>query len=305
MQKLHTPIPLLAAIFLFTVSCETPERDARPLIVTSIPPLGDWIAAVGGEAVDVQALVPANANPHTFDLTPRQLREASGAALVVLNGAGLEFWADRLLANLQQSDTPVLTLSEGVALLQTGDHHHHHHEHGGHDETAHAHGGMGNPHFWLDPLVADASVARIAEALVRILPGEKDSILARANAYREELRRLDADIAQASRAWRNRLFIGDHSAWTYFARRYGLEEAGVIEEVPGREISAREMAGLIALMRERGIVAVFADARKSPRAAEILEEETGARVAMLDPLGDGSYIETMRANLAAIDRVLR
>lgn len=300
----RNPITISAAVLLLLLvsACGTQEQETRPLVVTSIRPLGDWIAAVGGDAVDVLVLVPPTSNPHTFELTPRQLREASRAALVVLNGAGLEFWSDRLIENLRDDRTPVLTLSEGVALLQTGGHAHDHHGHGGH---RHAHGTEGNPHFWLDPLVADSSVGRIAKALLRILPGQRDSIPPRARAYREELRRLDADILQASKSWPNRLFIGDHAAWTYFARRYGLEEAGVIEEVPGREISARAMAGLIRLMRERGVRAVFADARKSTRAAEILREETGARIALLDPHGNGSYIEMMRANLAAIDEVLR
>lgn len=308
MQRHSYRLFIAAFLLLAAASCGDPEPNNRPLVVTSIPPLGDWIAAVGGDAVDVQVLVPPASNPHTFELTPAQLREASRASLIVLNGAGLEFWSHRLLENLRDTDTPVLTLADGLPLLQTGAHGHGHetHGHATHDHGSHAHGAEGNPHFWLDPVVADSAVARIAAELILILPAAKDSILARASAYRQALRALDTDIVRAAATWSSRRFIGDHASWSYFARRYGLEEAGVIEELPGREISAREMAGLIRLMRERDIRAVFADARKSTRAADILHEETGARVALLDPLGgEGGYIALMRANLAEIDRVLR
>ncbi|MBR9974482.1 MAG: zinc ABC transporter substrate-binding protein [Bacteroidetes bacterium] len=310
----HSYRNIIAALLLLAVaSCGKPEMGSRPLVVTSIPPLGDWIAAVGGDAIDVLVLVPPASSPHTFELTPGQLREASRASLVVLNGAGLEFWSDRLIENLRNPKTPVLRLSDGVALLQTGTDTHAHdthgeaaHGHNAHGHGTHGHGTEGNPHFWLDPVVADSAVGRIATALIRILPEARDSIIARTSAYQRELRRLDADIVRAAATWSSSRFIGDHASWSYFARRYGLEEAGVIEELPGREISAREMAGLIRLMRDRDIQAVFADARKSTRAADILREETGARIALLDPLGDeGGYIGLMRFNLEAIDRVLR
>ena len=297
MQTLIRHTVLGAALILLFASCADNHPATRPLVVTSIAPLGDWIAAVGGDAVDVQVLVPPASSPHTFELTPGQLRVAGAASLVVLNGAGLEYWAGRLIENLRDPQTPVLTLGDGVDLLQDGGHHHGHGDHAA---------GAGNPHFWLDPVVADASVARIADALQRILPDQGDSIRLRARAYREQLQRLDEDIARTAAQWGDRRFIGDHAAWAYFARRYGLVEAGVIEELPGREISARDMAGLIRLMREQDIRTVFADVRKSPRATDILREESGARVARLDPLGSGTgYLEMMRANLREMDRVLR
>lgn len=294
----------IAPVLLFLIlaaSCDAPRDSARPLVVTSIAPLGDWIAILGGADIDVQVLVSPASNPHTFELSPGQLRDASQASLVVLNGAGLEFWAERLLDNLRDPRTPVLTLSEGIEVLQDG--HAHNHDH------AHAHGGtaMGNPHFWLDPVLALESVHRIAAALITLLPARRDSIEKRLARLDGALRRLDAEIGTAAAGWASRRFVSDHAAWVYFARRYGLEEAGVIEELPGREISARAMAGLIRTMKEKDIQVVFADVRKSSRAADLLGEEAGARVARLDLLcSDGrGYLAMMRDNLVKMSAVMR
>jgi ABC-type Zn uptake system ZnuABC Zn-binding protein ZnuA len=299
-------------------ACSPSNEQRKLLVVTSIAPLGNWITAVGGEDVEVLVLVPPSSSPHTFELSPGQLRDASRANLVVFNGAGLEYWAEGLLKNLQDPLTPMLTLSENVQLLQDGHHGRDSSMQPGtadrHDEPGRTpsgpsreHHAAGNPHFWLDPTIAASSVTKIAEALATLLPGKKDSIVARAEAYRIALTQLDIEIAAAIITWRQKRFVGDHSSWIYFARRYGLDEAGVMEAVPGREVSARELSSLIRMMRRDRIDVVFADIRKSTRAADILAEETGAQIARLDPMGiSGSgYLELLTSNVKEMARVMR
>lgn len=296
---------LLSTLLLLLIAAPACDRqhgaDDTPVVVTSIAPLGDWVRAVGGDAVRVEVLVPRNASPHTFELRPRQLRDAGSAALIVFMGAGLEFWAEDLLANANP-DAAVLRLSEGAQLLQTGEEHTH--DHG--DGHSHA---EGNPHLWLDPLFAADAAGRITEALVKILPGREDALRNRAAAWKDSLRALDARIRTARAAWSQRLFVEDHSSWVYFAARYDLEQAGVIEATPGREISARELGALITRMREKQVRAIFADARKSSRAADVLAEATGASVARLDPIGSEStalrYLDLMRYNVREMTRILR
>ncbi|MBR9977445.1 MAG: zinc ABC transporter substrate-binding protein [Bacteroidetes bacterium] len=301
---------LLLALSLLFPACSPTERGDTPLIVTSIAPLGSWISAVGGDDVEVLILLPSTMNPHTFELTPVQLRQAGQASMIVLNGAGLEFWASRLLDNLSDKDIPVVTLSDFVDLLQVGHEHEAHdhrgHDHGGDHQRAHTHE-AGNPHFWLDPAIAAHSVMRIADRIADILPEKRDSIIARAEAYRLALLELDAEIAVEVSTWKQHRFIGDHSAWVYFARRYDLEEAGVIEAIPGREISARALADLIALMQSRQVNVVFSDMRNASRAADILAEETGARLVRLDPIGavESDYIDIMRFNVSEMAKVMQ
>jgi ABC-type Zn uptake system ZnuABC Zn-binding protein ZnuA len=296
-------LPLTVILLLFAAAgCDSPRSTSdRAVVVTSIAPLGDWVRAIGGDAVRVEVLVPRNASPHTFELRPRQLRDAGSAALFVFMGAGLEFWAENLIANASP-DATVLRLSDGAELLQTGEDHAH--DHG--DGHSHA---EGNPHLWLDPVFADDAAARITDALVRVLPGQEDALRARAAAWTDSLLALDAHIRAVSAGWSHRRFVEDHSSWVYFAARYDLEQAGVIEATPGREISARDLGALITHMRAMNVRAVFADARKSSRAADVLAEATGAAVARLDPIGSEvtalRYLELMRYNVREMTRVLR
>lgn len=293
----------LFAVTLFLLSltgCRPAEKHGRPTVVTSIAPLGDWIRKVGGEHLNVVVIVPPGASPHTFELRPQQLREAGDARLVVLMGAGLEYWDQELLANVNEG-VEVLRLSEGHELLQSG-------THGGHKHDDHDHG-AGNPHLWLDPVFARQAVSRIAASLSAVLPSLDTAFTRRADAYAADLEKLDREIARRISTLRKRRFVGDHSSWVYFARRYGLTQVGVIEATPGREISARAMSDLINLMKRRNVNAVFADIRKSSNAANVLAEETGAEIALLDPIGGRQtaeeYVPLMRYNLEEMMRVLR
>jgi ABC-type Zn uptake system ZnuABC Zn-binding protein ZnuA len=213
-------------------------------------------------------------------------------------GAGLEYWAVKVLDNTSDS-ARVLILSRGRELMQDT------HDHG---EDGHAHA-EGNPHLWLDPVFAIDAAEQILELLISISPQHATALRRRASAWTDSLRALDEEIRLARSGWTQRSFIGDHSSWVYFAARYDLEQSGVVEAVPGREISAQSMGALIERMRASGVRAIFADVRKNPHAMEVLAEATGAGIAWLDPIGsEGSalrYLDLMRYNMREMTRVMR
>ncbi|MDT8324402.1 MAG: metal ABC transporter substrate-binding protein, partial [Bacteroidota bacterium] len=116
-------VPATVILLLLITACDrSREADDRPVVLTSIAPLGDWVRSIGGDAVRVEVLVPRNASPHSFELRPRQLRDAGRAALIVFMGAGLEFWGEKLVANAN-AEAAVLRLSDGHTLLQVGEEH--------------------------------------------------------------------------------------------------------------------------------------------------------------------------------------
>jgi zinc transport system substrate-binding protein len=263
---------------------------ARVLVAASIPPLADFARRVGGVRVDVLTLVPPGASPHTYEPTPSQVAVVARARLLVVNGAGLEYWADKLVAAVASPRLEVVVASEGLPLLDAG-----------------AHGA--NPHVWLDPRLAIAEVARIGAALVRADPEGAPAYAANGAAFTRELERLDAEIAADVRSWTQRRFIAFHPAWVYFARRYGLEQSAVIERAPGREPSPAAIARIIDAARTIGARAIFAEPQLSPRAARAVAEETGARVLFLDPLGTSperqDYVALMRYNVAQMAEAMR
>jgi zinc transport system substrate-binding protein len=268
------------------------RRTGPPLAVAaSILPLADFTRQVGGERVSVEVLVPPGANPHTYEPTPAQLAALSRARLLVLNGVGLEFWADKVIGAARNPRLVVVRAAAGLPVL-AGD----------------AGEPGGNPHVWLSPREAIHLVTAIRDGLVRADPAGADVYRANAERYVAALRTLDGEIRDTVATFRRRRFIAFHPAWAYFARDYGLEQAAVIEASPGREPSPAGIAAIIRTARAIGARAIFAEPQSPTKAARVIADETGAEVLLLDSLGRPptyGYLETMRYDLAQFSRALR
>jgi ABC-type Zn uptake system ZnuABC Zn-binding protein ZnuA len=294
-RRMSRSIALLLSLGLLLSSCGGPgepkQQDARMQVVASILPLADFARQVGGDRVRVELLIPAGASPHTYELAPAQLKAVSRARVLILNGVGLEFWADKVISAAGNPDLDVVTVSQGIKILA-----------GDEDSPG------GNPHTWLSPKNVMLQVEKIRAAFAEADPAGAESYRKNADRFQQELRELDQDIRNAVAGFSNRKFISFHSAWPYFAADYGLEEAATVESRPGQEPSPAEIAGIVRKARQLKAKAIFAEPQFSARAAEAIAEESGARVLMLDPLGqppDYSYLKTMRFNFSQMSLALR
>jgi zinc transport system substrate-binding protein len=298
-----------------------PARAAPPagklLVAATIVPLGDFCQKLGGDLVQVQVLIPPGASPHVFEPAPSVMAKASQAQVFVYIGAGMEPWADKLLHSRGRDRLVVVEAVQGVPLLKdTHEHHHEEAEKPGHtgrhheaEESADLHQ-TGNPHIWLDPVLAQDICRKIARAFIQADSGHRAQYEANLKNYLAALDELNREIETRARGWRLRDYVCFHPAFTYFARRYNLHEVGVIEAAPGREPTPRHLQKLVAAIRRYGIKVVFAEPQLNPRVAEVVAQEAGVKVLMLDPMGGvppygSDYLKLMRYNLAALDEALR
>jgi len=291
-------VAALAVVLLALVggaACNSSTDSGKIKVVATIFPLADFAGNVGGNRVEVTTLMSAADSPHTWEPSPDQVRSIADARLIIFNGAGLEFWMEKVIdaaasPDLIVVDTSIFPAMEGMLLTAE--------EEGRGSDSEH---GV-NPHIWLDPVLAQKQVEAIAQALTIVDPGSKDRYLENAAAYVAELKALDEEIRNATETFSTREFIAFHPAWTYFARRYGLVEAAVIEETPGQDSSAHKKE-VIDLARELSIKAIFAEPQFNPQAAQSIADEVGAEVLLLDPMGSpdlvdrDSYIEIMGYNV--------
>jgi ABC-type Zn uptake system ZnuABC Zn-binding protein ZnuA len=280
---------IIVITFFFAVSCIVASSAfARPLrVVASIFPVGDMVREVGGDRVAVQVLLPPGASPHVFEPTPGMAKEISKAGLFFEVGAGLDFWAEKLVKGVEPN-IRVVVLSNGMKLLK---------EEG---ERDHEHGAA-NPHVWLDPVLAVEMVKKIQKALAETDPQGAEIYRKRGSDYIAKLKILDADIRKTIATFAIKSFVSFHPAWDYFAIRYGLKDAGVIEESPGEEPAPRKLESIVKAIRNYHIRAVFAEPQLNPKVADVIAHEAGVKVVMLDPIGGlpgrETYLELMRYDL--------
>ncbi len=170
------------------------------------------------------------------------------------------------------------------------------------------HSADNDPHWWLDPMQVEKLASEIArQTLAALKPrlsaeqyaAAETNINARAQAVIADIRQLDADYTAALAGKAHRTLVVTHDAWGHLARRYNLTT------VPLKGLTATEptMASLKAAseaVTSKKLTTIFIEPQLSPAAAKRIAESTGARTALLDPLGTGDWFVMMRSNLAAI-----
>ncbi len=276
--------------------------SASPLrVVTSIPPITDLVRQVGGEVIRLQTLVPTGVSSHTFQPTPGDVQYLTQADLVILNGLNLELAIEKLV---RCCGNPQATL------LKLGDHTISQEEWMFGFSFPKSQGNP-NPHLWLNVDLAMRYVEVIRDQLCALDPEHSEP--SRGNAARtlNQLSHLDRCITAAVGTIppQARTLVTYHDAWSYFAKRYGLNVLAVVQPANFAEPSAREVARVVDQLRKENVPAIFGSEIFSSKVAEKIARE--ARVRYITPLYDEvlpgvlgeprhSYFGMMQRNAATI-----
>jgi zinc/manganese transport system substrate-binding protein len=263
-------------------------------VVATFSILADLVKNVGGDRVEVAALVGPNSDTHVFSPTP------AGAKVVFVNGLGLEGWMTRLV-NASGTKAPSFVASTGIKTRRMEDDHH-----PGQMVT--------DPHAWQSIANAKIYVGNIRAALSKVDPAGKSAYDANATAYLAKLDALEQEVKAAigKIPADHRRIITTHDAFGYFGGAYGMEFISPEGVSTDAQPSAKDMAKIIAQIRKQKIPAVFMENITDPRLMQQIAKETGAKVggtlysdALSDPGGPaGNYIDMMRSNVSELSKAL-
>jgi len=266
------------------------------LALTTTTIVADVVRAVAGSDVEVTALFPPGADPHSFQASPQDVIAIETADVVFLSGAGLEAALEPVLAAAQGR---VVDVSADLLLRTASE--------DGVDAP--------DPHVWFDPRNVIEWARNIAAALSELIPEQAEDFAQRAALYEAALADLDAWIQGTVGILPDeaRLLVTDHESFGYFAARYGFAQVGSV--FPGTstlaEPSARDLASLEDAIRALGVRAVFVGTRVTTTLAEQVAADTGARIVFLYTgslsESDGpapTYLDLMRYDVEQIVHAL-
>jgi zinc/manganese transport system substrate-binding protein len=259
-------------------------------VVATFSILADLARNVGGDAVDVTALVGPDSDAHAYSPSPADAKRLAYAKVVLVNGLGFEGWIERLV-KASGTKAAVVVAGKAVRPRQMKDE----------DQ------GKSDPHAWQSVANAKIYVANIRDGLVKADPAGKAAYEANAAAYLANLDALEAEVKATIAALpaARRKIITTHDAFGYFGAAYGMEfiaPQGVSTE---SEVSARDVAKIIRQIKAQKIPAVFMENVTDPRLMQRIADETGAKIggklysdALSAPGGPApTYIDMMKNNL--------
>jgi zinc transport system substrate-binding protein len=272
---------------------EIPANPGDKVAMTAaFYPLAFVAERVGGDRVKVSNLAPPGAEPHDLELTPRQVAEIHDAGLVAYL-SGFQPAVDAAV-DTEASDHAF----DAGALVPRLD---------GTDEDGHA---AKDPHIWLDPIRLATIGDKLAARLGQIDPEHAADYTTRAADLHRDLSILDMEYADGLKNCARHEIVTSHAAFGYLADRYGLKQIGLTGLDPETEPTPQRLASVAAEAKATGATTIFFETLVSPKVAETIASEVGAKTAVLDPIeglqpgATGDYVSIMRSNLTALREAL-
>ncbi|MFM8310668.1 MAG: metal ABC transporter substrate-binding protein [Ilumatobacteraceae bacterium] len=248
---------------------EAQPAGERLAIATTVAPITSIVANIVGGLADITGIVPEGTNSHTFEPPPSVAATLAGADVVFVNGLVLEE-PTKDLAAANMADGSVLC-ELGTSILPVADY--------VYDFSFPKDGGKPNPHLWTNPPMAEQYALLVRDVMARLDPANADAYMANAVAYVAKLDALDAAVRSATETVdpSNRKLLTYHDAYAYFARTYGWDVIGAIQPSSFDEPTPKEIADLIAQVRESGVPAIFGSEVFPSPVLEQIGNETGVQ----------------------------
>ena len=296
-----TPVRRTAAALLAVTTlagglsaCASASSELPTVYVTTNI-LGDVVAALAADRIEVVTLMAPGADPHSFELSAQQAAGLRDAELVVANGLGLE---EGLVHHIEA------VAEEGVPVFAAGDHV---------EVLEYAEGAGPDPHFWTDPVQMNRVVDALTPVLADLAGAGLGDVRAAAEEYRNDLRVLDEDLASSLSAIddEHRALVTNHHVFGYLAQRYEMRVLGAA--IPGGTTlaapSAADLQSLVDAIDDAGVRTIFAESSQPDRLVQVLAEEADRDVAVVEliteslaPPGEpgDTYLDMMRVNTSRI-----
>ena len=302
-------ICLLSSIFiLFLGACsQDKQNDVNEShgmkIVTSFYPVYSMVKAVSGDLNDVR-MIQSSSGIHSYEPSANDIAAIYDADVFVYHSHTLESWAGSLDPSLQKSKVKVLEASEGMTLervpgledMKAGD---------GIDEKT-----LYDPHTWLDPEKVAEEAQIIADKLSELDSANKDTYQQNAQSFSAKAHDLTKKYQPIFEKANQKTFVTQHTAFSYLAKRFGLNQLGIAGISPDQEPSPRQLTEIQEFVKTYKVKTIFTESNASSKVAETLIKSTGVSLKTLNPLeadpqNDKSYLDNLEEDIAILAEELK
>ena len=252
---------------------------AEKRVLVSVAPYVTIVQELAGNEVEVELMVPPGISGHSFEPSPKQIMEASRAALWFCIGESFEPKAVKAIT-AQNPDFIVVDLRQGLNLTA--------HEHTG---SCNHHYGSYDPHIWMSPQMMQVQVHTMATALCTTFP-ELEAVVQKNRAIMlEKLQELDVFIKKTLATRKKNVILVAHPAYGYLCEEVGITQQSI--EIEGKDPTPQQLMRIIDRARKENIHVIFVQNEYPNKGARLIAEEIDAEIVILNPY-DKNYFNSMR-----------
>ena len=246
-------------------------------VMTTLFPLQEFARAVGGENVQAEMIIPPGVEPHAWEPKPSDLTKIYQADVFIYIGPAMEPWVEDLLKATRGGRLKVVEASRGLPLLEAK-------QSQPAQSTNQGHGREGtfDPHIWLDFSLDLKIVDAITEAFAEKDPADASRYRVNGEAYKSRLEALDKKFQSSLSTcrWRQ-IILGGHSAYSYLAKRYGLQQIPLYGISPNAEPTPKKLTDVIKAAKNQGAKYIFFEELVNPKLSRVLAQEAGLQTLVL------------------------
>jgi zinc transport system substrate-binding protein len=270
-------------------------------VSASFYPLYYFASEIGGDKASVFNITPAGAEPHDYEPTPKDIAQIDNSKLLILNGAGLESWADKIKPDISSNNVSLVVATQGLALMNA-------------PAGEAAQNSAYDPHLWVNPVTAKKEADNILSAFEIVDPANTNFYAQNAAKLQNQLDILDAEYKNSLQSCQQKSFVTSHAAFGYLAKQYGLTQVPIAGLSPDAEPSAKQLAAISQFAKTNHIKYIFFESLASPKLSQSIADEVGAQTLILNPIegltaddikAGKDYISVMRENLTNLKIALQ
>lgn len=298
MKRMKQAIALVMLVTSLLVPTSLKAQENRLKIVTSFYPMYALTKQVVGDIHQVKMINSGN-GIHGFEPSVADVAAIAEADIFIYHSSILESWAKKLKQTLKDKDVRMVEASEGLDMDKVAG-----------LEEVEAIGGMSessmyDPHTWLDPLEVANEIQLIADQLSEIDPDHASDYQANAQAFTQEAQALVEEYQPKFEALSNKTFVTQHTAFSYLAKRFGLNQLGISGVSSDIEPGSKQLLKVNQFVEDNGVQTIFVEPNVSPKAAELVANTTGAKIETLSPLESDpqntkTFIENLRETIETL-----
>lgn len=275
-KNLISIVLLIFTVVLFVYLNETiiKNKQKKSLVnklqvTTSFYPLYFFASQIGGDKVDVTNLVPSGSEPHDYELSTQDLKRIANSNILIINGNHFEPWGDKIETNLKDNkNLKIVSVSDSLVVLQMED-----------DGNK-----FKDPHVWLDPILVKKEAAIISNIFEESDRLNADYYKRNAKVLFDKLDILHNDFQKGLQNCRQNNIVTSHAAFGYLALRYNLKQISISGLSPDEEPTPKKLAEISEFAKNNKIKYIFFESLVSPRLAETIAKEIGAKTIVFNPL---------------------
>ncbi len=300
-------IDLFYIFLILFFLCQSPCLFAaeKIKIVTTTSTLASITKEIAYDKVDVYSIASPKQNIHFYAPTPRNVLKVKKSEVLVHQGLDLEAWRGPLLnaagnPRFLGGGNFSIDVSKGISLLEVP------------TSLSRAEGDIhlyGNPHYVVDPENAKIMATNISEGLAKAFPQDADYFRKNTEAFNRKLDEKIKDWLGRMASYKETPIVTYHRSWSCFAERFGFVIVGEVEPKPGIPPTAKHIAELMRVMKEKGVKVIIKESFQENSTPKKIAYETGAQVVTLaQAVGETKeardYISMMEQDIQLLEQAL-